>query len=132
MSKNLDPLSSLRDAPTLTASSLQGAPPLGASGSNLVGKRGSQVNKTNLRLDAGSSEYEDEFDRCGLVHFFDSMNFKDSVKLKITVRPQWPFGVLMYVHNAHYCSEGGGTISEHIETPSDGKVLSYYVILNYI
>ena len=92
MSKNLDPLSSLRDAPTLTASSLQGAPPLGASGSNLVGKGSSQVNKTSLRLDAGSSEYEDEFDRCGLVDFFDSMNFKDSVKLKITGRSQWPFG----------------------------------------
>ena len=63
MSKNLDPLTSLRDAPTLTASSLQGAPPLGASGSNLVGKRGSQLNKANLLLDVGGSEYEDSFDR---------------------------------------------------------------------
>ena len=40
--------------------------------------------------------------------------------------------VLMCVHNAHYYSEGGETVSEHIESPSDSKVLLYDVILNYI
>ena len=76
MSKKLDPLSSLKDAPTLTASSLQGAPPLGATSSgNLVGKKGSLGNKPHLLLDGGSNEYDDDFDRCVLMYFFDNMNF---------------------------------------------------------
>ena len=41
--------------------------------------------------------------------------------------------VLMCVHHAHnhYHSDGGGTISEHIETPSDSKVLLNYVFFTY-
>ena len=31
----------------------------------------------------------------------------------------------------HYHSDGGGTISEHIETPSDSKVLLNYVFFTY-
>jgi len=65
-SKRLGALSSLRDAPTLTTTSLQGAPPqlVGGASREVVGGKGlgAQSKKTAL-VDEGSNEYDDDFHR---------------------------------------------------------------------